>query len=118
MAEKNKYTERDFLTAVINGDITEQVIAYAKDRLKKLDEKNEKRREKTSENQLKNAQLLKDFIAFITAEGKPQTTTEIARRFNLSTQKVAPIMANGVKSESVTETTKKIDGRKYKAYTV
>jgi response regulator of citrate/malate metabolism len=117
MAEK-KYTQRDFLTDVINGVFNETVTGYAQERLDKLDEKNEKRKAETSANQLKNAQLLKDFVAFIAEKGEPQTTTEIARHFNLSTQKVAPIMANGVKSESVTETTKKIDGRKYKAYTV
>lgn len=117
MAEK-KYTQRDFLTDITKGVINETVIAYAQERLNKLDEKNEKRRAETSANQLKNAQLLEDFVAFITEKGEPQTTTEIARHFGLSTQKVAPIMANGVKSESVTETTKRTDGRKYKAYTV
>jgi hypothetical protein len=50
----DKYTQRNFLTDVINGNITEQVIAYAEERLAKLDEKNEKRKAETSANQLKN----------------------------------------------------------------
>ena len=117
MAEK-KYTQRDFLTDVINGVFNDTVTGYAQERLNKLDEKNEKRKAETSANQLKNAKLLDDFVAFIAEQEEPQTTTEIARHFGLSTQKVAPIMANGVKTERMTETTKTVNKKKYKAYTV
>lgn len=117
MTEK-KYTQRDFLTDVINGVFNDTVTAYAQERLKKLDEKNEKRKAETSANQLKNAKLLDDFVAFIAEQEEPQTTTEIARHFGLSTQKVAPIMANGIKTERVTETTKTVDKKKYKAYII
>ena len=117
MTEK-KYTQRDFLTDVINGVFNDTVTAYARERLNKLDEKNEKRKAEASANQLKNAKLLDDFVAFIAEQEEPQTTTEIARHFGLSTQKVAPIMANGVKTERVTETTKTVDKKKYKAYII
>ncbi len=113
----DKYTQRNFLTDVINGNITEQVIAYAKERLAKLDEKNEKRKAETSANQLKNIQLGEDIVAFITENGV-QTTTEIARKFGVSTQKVAPITNALAKEGKLTETTKTVDKKKYKAFMV
>lgn len=113
----DKYTQRDFLTDVINGNITEQVIAYAKERLAKLDEKNEKRKAETSANQLKNIQLGKDIVAFVTENGV-QTTSEIAKEFDVSTQKIAPITNTLVKEGKLTETTKTVGKKKYKAFTV
>ena len=117
MTEK-KYTQRDFLNDVINGVVNDTVIGYAQAALVKLDEKNEKRKAQTSARQLENLQLLDDIVEFIGAQSEPQTTTEIAKHFDLSTQKIAPIMGGGVKAERVTETTKTVNGKKYKAYTV
>lgn len=113
----DKYTQRQFYTDVINGDITEQVIAYAKERLAKLDEKNEKRKTEPSANQLKNIQLGEDIVAFVTENGV-QTTSEIATAFNVSTQKIAPITNALVKKGDLTETTKTVGKKKYKAFTV
>lgn len=113
----DKYTQRNFLMDVINGNITEQVIAYAEERLAKLDEKNERRKAETSANQLKNIQLGKDIVTFITEKGA-QTTSEIARQFGVSTQKIAPITNALVKGGKLTETTKTVDKKKYKAFTV
>lgn len=113
----DKYTQRNFLTDVINSNITEQVIAYAEERLAKLNEKNEKRKTETSANQLKNIQLGEDIVAFITENGV-QTTTEIARKFGVSTQKIAPITNALAKEGKLTETTKTVDKKKYKAFMV
>lgn len=113
----DKYTQRNFLMDVINGNITEQVTAYAEERLAKLDEKNEKRKAETSANQLKNIQLGEDIITFITENGA-QTTSEIARQFGVSTQKIAPITNTLAKEGKLTETTKTVDKKKYKAFTV
>ena len=113
----DKYTQRNFLTDVINGNITEQVTAYAAERLTKLDEKNEKRKEQTSANQLKNIQLGEDIVAFVTENGA-QTTSEIAKHFEVSTQKVAPITNALAKDGRLTETTKVVGKKKYKAFMV
>ncbi len=113
----DKYTQRNFLMDVINGNYTEQVTAYAEERLAKLDEKNEKRKAETSANQLKNIQLGEDIVAFVTENGA-QTTTEIARKFGVSTQKIAPITNALAKEGKLTETTKTVDKKKYKAFTV
>lgn len=113
----DKYTQRDFLKDVINGNYTEQVTAYAEERLAKLDEKNEKRKAETSANQLKNIQLGEDIVAFVTENGV-QTTSEIARQFGVSTQKIAPITNALAKEGKLTETTKTVDKKKYKAFTV
>ena len=116
MAEK-KYTQRDFLTDVINGVFNDTVTGYAQERLNKLDEKNEKRKAETSANQLKNIQLGEDIVAFVTENGA-QTTSEIARQFGISTQKIAPITNALAKDGKLTETTKTVNKKKYKAFTV
>lgn len=113
----DKYTQRNFLTDVINGNITEQAVTYAEERLAKLDEKNEKRKAEASANQLKNIQLGEDIITFVTENGA-QTTSEIAKQFGVSTQKIAPITNALTKEGKLTETTKTADKKKYKAFMV
>ena len=110
-------TNRDFLTLVSNGTINDEVKAFAKEQIAKLDEKNEKRKAETSANQLKNIQLGEDIVAFVTENGA-QTTSEIARQFGVSTQKIAPITNALAKEGKLTETTKTVDKKKYKAFTV
>lgn len=117
MAEK-KMTQREFLENVINGNLTDEVLDFAADWKKKIEEKNAKRREQPSKTQLENAELAAKIHQFVLAADGAVTTTEIAANFDLSTQKIAPITNAMVKDGRLNETTVKVEGKgKRKAFT-
>lgn len=116
MTEK-KMTQRDFLTEVINGNLTDEVLDFAAEWKRKIEEKNAKRREQPSKTQLENAELEGKIRDFLFTTDDPLTTSEIAAQFDLSTQKIAPRMAAIVAAGEAKETTIKVEGKgKRKAY--
>ncbi len=89
-----KYTERMALTDIINGNLTDKVIAWAKGRLVKLDNKNAKRKAAEGEIKAENKPVA-DAIVKALAEGR-MLSTDLAKYIGQSTQKV-----NGVAGEMV-----------------
>lgn len=95
-------TNREFLTAVSTNAITEDVIAYATAAIAKMDEANEKRKNKPSKTAEANAPILENITGILTAE--PQTATDIAGLVGISTQKASALLrqlvASGVAVQS------------------
>ena len=95
-------TNREFLTAVSTNAITEDVIAHAAAQLVKMDEANEKRKNKPSKTAETNAPILENITGILTAE--PQTATDIAGLVGISTQKASALLrqlvASGVAVQS------------------
>ena len=97
----NTMTMRTFLQAVIANEITDNIIAYAENEIKKLDEKNDKKRKTKSKNQKANDEL-KEMILDFMAENTTYTSPEIVKYLNdsletteenaLSTQKISALM--------------------------
>lgn len=97
----NTMTMRMFLQAVIANEITDNIIAYAENEIKKLDEKNDKKRKTKSKNQKANDEL-KEMILDFMAEDTTYTCPEIVKYLNdsletteenaLSTQKISALM--------------------------
>ena len=97
----NVMTMRTFLQAVIANEITGNIIAYAENEIKKLDEKNEKKKKTKSKNQKANDEL-KEMILDFMAEDTTYTSPEIVKYLNesletneenaLSTQKISALM--------------------------
>ena len=82
-------TQRDYHEAVKANNITEEVIAFADNELKKLDERNAKRAEKNAEKRKENEPLKEKILAMLTSE--PQVTTVIAEAIGLSVPKTSPL---------------------------
>lgn len=83
-------TNRDMFTAIVNGEVTEEVIAKAHEELDKLDARNAKRRETVSKKALENAPIIeaiKDVLS-----DTPQTASEIAEKVEISTQKASALL--------------------------
>ena len=97
----NVMTMRAFLQAVIANEITDNIIVYAENEIKKLDEKNEKKKKTKSKNQKANDEL-KEMILDFMAEDTTYTSPEIVKYLNesletteenaLSTQKISALM--------------------------
>ena len=94
-----KMTERDFLNAVINGDINADVIAHANEGIAKLDAKNAKRKVTPTKEQIANEGLKADIL--VALADKPMVASEVAKVLDVSTQKASALCTLLVKEGKV-----------------
>jgi hypothetical protein len=114
-------TNRKLLTAIVEGNVTPEIVEYAKAQITKLDEKNKKRRETGTANQRANEGIKEAIIASMEA-GVTYTAAEIVT-FGIdgitSTQKVSPLMSQLSEAGKVTISEVKIKGKgKVNGYTL
>lgn len=83
-------TLRDMFTEIVNGNLTDEVVAKATEEIAKLDARNAKRRETVSKKALENAPIIEAIKGVLTEE--PQTATEIAEKVEISTQKASALL--------------------------
>jgi predicted HTH transcriptional regulator len=86
-----KMTKRDFLSAVMNGEINDEIKAFAEEEIEKLDTANAKRREKTSKKREENKPLLDQIYNEILGE-EPKTASEVAEVIQTSVQKASSLL--------------------------
>ena len=86
-----KMTKRDFLNAVMNGEINDEIKAFAEEEIEKLDTANAKRREKTSKKREENKPLLGQIYNEILGE-EPKTASEVAEVIQTSVQKASSLL--------------------------
>ena len=84
-AERKDYimTKREFLNAVIAGNITENEIAFAQKEIETLDARNAKRASTPSKTQLANEPLKQKILAELKAVGEFRTASEVCSWFGL-----------------------------------
>lgn len=119
MANVN-FTSREFYTAIIEGNVTDKVIEYAKEQLTKLDEKNEKRRNKLSKNQQNNEDIKTALLAALEND-KVYLASEVVGLVDgiTSTQKASALLRQLVESGNLTCEEVKITGKgKVKGYKI
>lgn len=80
-------TNREFFTNIINGNIDTATLDHAKAELTKLDERNEKRRNAVTPNDLANAEIEKQIVALLTEKGA-MLSADIATDLGISSSKV------------------------------
>lgn len=68
---ETKMTNRDFLTAVISGKVTDAVIDHAKTQLAALDARNEKRKNTPSKTATANAPIKEALLAWLSEQTEP-----------------------------------------------
>ena len=83
-------TNREMFTEIVNGNITEEVIAKVHEELAKLDARNAKRRETVSKKALENAPIVEAIKSVLS--DTPQTASEIAEKVEISTQKASALL--------------------------
>ena len=111
-------TNRDFLTLVSNGTINDEVKAFAKEQIAKLDENNEKR--KVSKSALAHKAENEDFknaILAALADGKVWVAATLADKLGVSTQKISALAKQLVDSKQIVASDVKIPNKgKVKGY--
>ena len=103
-------TQREFYTAVINGEINEEVTAFASESLVKMDNRNAKRVEK---NANAHADEKAQILAVLT--DTPQLASDIATAVGMTTAKVSGLLG---RMDNITVGETKVKGGKRKVYSL
>ena len=112
-----KMTIRTFLENIIKAEISDEMTAFAQERITKLDEKNEKKKSSTSKKQSEKQKLKADILASM-KNGVEYKASEIGTTFGISTQKASALLVQLEKDGIVESSEKREKGKgKVKVYT-
>jgi len=112
-----KMTIRTFLENVVKAELSDEMTAFAKERIAKIDEKNEKKKSASSAKKVENANIKTEILEKMEL-GQNYRASEIGEMFGFSTQKASALLVQLEKEEKVTATEVRIKGKgKVKAYT-
>ena len=112
-------TRRERLEAVINGNITEELIEECKVELEKLDASNAKRASKPNPHKVENDGVAEQILAILGSEPKMVDEVLAILDNGFSRQRVSGILTNLVKDGKVNAKDVKVKGKgKRKAYTL
>lgn len=102
-------TNREFFEAIINGTITEEVVAHAHESIAKLDARNAKRAATPSKKAIENAPIIEAIKGVLTNE--PQTASAIAEKVGVKVQKASALCRQIVESGFASVTDVKVKGK-------
>ena len=84
-------TNREFLTAIANGTINEDVIAHASTAIEKMDAANLARKNKPSKKALENAPIMEQIVNEVLGT-EPMTAAQVAEAVGISVQKASALL--------------------------
>lgn len=112
-------TQRTFLEMVVNANISDEMTAYAMERIKHLDDVNEHRKAKGSKTQRANVEVKKAILASL-EENTVYTASQVAEmgiEGITSTQKASALLRQMVETGTLTSEDVKVKGKgKVKGY--
>ena len=83
-------TNREFYTAIVNSNVSDELKTFATDAIAKLDARNAKRSSKPSKKSLEN-EPIKESISNLLVDGDARLASEIASSLELSVSKVSAL---------------------------
>ena len=108
MAEK--FTNRMALNLIINGNLTDEVKAWAQGEIAKLDAKNDKRKNTKSKEQIANEGVMSSIVEYIKGNGS-QVASALASALGISTQKASALCKILVDGGELTVADVKVKGK-------
>ena len=105
-------TKREFYTAVINGEVNEELVAFAEAEIEKLDAENARNAAKRAEKAKENEPYFEKILALISAD--PVVASEVAAQLEVSTSKASSLLRTMVKDGKIAEYPEKIKSGKSK----
>lgn len=106
----NKITSREVLTLIVNGVSNETTIGWATEMLAKMDEKNSKRKNTKSKEQIANEGVMDSIVAYIKTNGS-QVASALGTALGISTQKASALCKILVEGGELTVADKKVKGK-------
>lgn len=105
-------TKREMFEAIVNGNVTDEVVEMARVEIEKLDARNAKRRNTPSKTAVANEPIKAKIVEVLTDE--PQTASEIATKVEISVNKASALLRQ---IDGLTVTEVKVKGKgKVKGY--
>ena len=109
-------TNREFFTAIVSANVSDELTAFAQEAIAKLDKRNEARSSKPSKVALANAPIKEAILAFV-AENEDAIASAIATGCEVSVQKASALCRQLVEEGKLTSQEVKVPKRgKVKAY--
>lgn len=93
-------TYREFYTAIVNGEITEEVVAKATEEIAKLDTRNANRASRPSKVALANEPIKASILEFL-ANGETHIAKEIGEAVGITTAKASSLCGQLAKDGKV-----------------
>ena len=106
----NKITSRDILTLIANGTSNDITMEWAKAMLSKMDEKNSKRKNTKSKEQIANDGIMNSIVEYIKTNGA-QVASELGKALGISTQKASALCKILVDGGELTVADVKVKGK-------
>ena len=103
-------TNREFYNAIINGEVTDEVVAMAKAEIEKLDARNEKRRNTLTKEQKENEDRKAVILAYLKDNAKA-LAADIGHACDYSTQRVSALCKQLVESGDIKVEDIKVKGK-------
>lgn len=105
-------TNREFLTAIANSSLSDELTAYAAEQIVKLDTRNAARKKKQSSKPSKTAienELIKaSIMEFLRAQSEPMIAADIAENVKITTAKASSLLRQLVNDGKVVKSEVKI----------
>lgn len=115
-------TRRERLEAVINGNITDELIEECKVEIEKMDTANAKRKEKVDPRKMENASIMENILDILAHSTEPMQIDPIVEALGvdgLTRQRVSSLCTILVKDGRITSEDVKVKGKgKRKAYSL
>ena len=83
-------TNREFYTAIVNSNVSDELKTFATDAIAKLDARNAKRASKPSKKSLENEPIKAKILEVLSTE--PKVASEVAELVGISTQKASALL--------------------------
>ena len=103
-------TQREFYNAIINANVSDETIEFAKNEIAKLDARNDKRRNTLSKEQIANEGVKGQIVDFI-ADKESVLASDIANGLGISTQKVSALCKQLIENGTLKVEDVKIKGK-------
>ncbi len=111
-------TNREFYTAIVNANVSDELTSYAQAALDKMDAANEKRRNTPSKTAIENQPLVDEIVSNILTN-EPKTASDIATVLGTSVQKASALLRGIVANGQAVVTDVKVPKKgTVKAYTL
>ena len=89
-------TNREFLTAIANSSLSDDLTAYAAEQIVKLDMRNAARKEKQSskpsKTAIENEPIKASIMEFLSAQSEPMIAADIAENVKITTAKASSLL--------------------------
>ena len=112
-------TNREFLNAVINAEISDELTAQAQDMLAKLDARNAKRAATPSKTAVANEPIKTKIVELLSDATEMMTASQVGESLEISTQKASALLRQLAEAGTVISEEIKVPKKgKQKGYTL